>query len=152
GECLLPTMTLMKSSGAPLFAEEKRQAAFRLTPNFIEEYGVSAIGVLSTLRQCDFAARADSVGQLKPWIEAQVVDEGDRPLAAGAVGRLRVRGPGLGSPISIAGEASPDFSDGWLYPGEIVAIDEFDYLYIKGRTSDVIMRGGAKIYPAEIEA
>ena len=42
-------------------------------------------------------------------------------------------------------------SDGWLYTGDIVRIDEKGYLHIVGRAKDIILRGGQNIYPSEIE-
>ena len=45
-----------------------------------------------------------------------------------------------------------DFRGGWYYPGELLSIDPSGYLFIQGRTSDVIFRGGKKIFPGEVEA
>ncbi len=149
-EPLLPGLTAMFCSGAPLHAEEKRQAARALTPNFHERYGTAETLAISVLRPEDFADRADSVGQPHSLTEIEIVDENDRPLPSGAVGRLRIRGPGLGSPLpGQAGETN--FRNGWYYPGEIARLDEAGYIFLQGRTSDVIMRNGAKIYPAEVE-
>ena len=61
---------------------------------------------------------------------------------------FRSRGLAVGTPLT----DSDEFRGGWYYPGEVAALDARDYLYIEGRASDVIMRGGAKIYPSEIEA
>ncbi len=111
------------------------------------------IGGIATLSPGDLAARPDSVGQVNPLVEVQIVDSHDRPVEAGAPGRLRLRGPALGTPLAApGGGATEEFHDGWYYPGEIAARDGHDFLFIHGRASDVIMRGGAKIHPAEIEA
>jgi len=45
-----------------------------------------------------------------------------------------------------------DFRDGWCYPGELAAVDERGYIFLRGRASEVIFRGGAKIFPSEVEA
>jgi acyl-coenzyme A synthetase/AMP-(fatty) acid ligase len=148
-EPLLPGVRLLFSTGAPLYAEEKRQAARKLTPNFHERYGTAETLAISVLRPEDFADRADSVGQPHSLAEIEIVDENDRPLSSEAVGRLRYRGPGLGSPLGQAAEAN--FRNGWYYPGEIARLDQAGYIFLHGRTSDVIVRNGAKIYPAEVE-
>jgi long-chain acyl-CoA synthetase len=149
-EPLLPGLATLFSTGAPLHAEEKRLAARKLTPNFRERYGTAETLPLSALRSEDFADRADSVGQPHSLAEIEIVDESDQPLPSGAVGRLRVRGPGVATPLP--GQiAENNFRKGWYYPGEIARLDEAGYIFLQGRTSDVIMRNGAKIYPAEVE-
>jgi acyl-coenzyme A synthetase/AMP-(fatty) acid ligase len=105
---------------------------------------------ISVLRPDDFAERVDSVGQPHSLVEIEIVDENDQPLPSGAVGRLRVRGPGLASPLP-GPSAETNFRDGWYYPGEIARLDTAGYIFLHGRTSDVIVRNGAKIYPAEVE-
>ena len=82
------------------------------------------------------------------FVSGRLLDEGGRPVPPGTTGRLRVRGLAVGTPLT----DSDEFRGGWYYPGEVAALDARDYLYIEGRASDVIMRGGAKIYPSEIEA
>jgi acyl-coenzyme A synthetase/AMP-(fatty) acid ligase len=149
-EPLLPGLTALFCTGAPLHAEEKRQAARRLTPNFCERYGTAETLAISVLRPDDFAERVDSVGQPHSLVEIEIVDENDQPLPSGAVGRLRVRGPGLASPLP-GPSAETNFRDGWYYPGEIARLDTAGYIFLHGRTSDVIVRNGAKIYPAEVE-
>jgi long-chain acyl-CoA synthetase len=148
-EPLLPGLTNLFCTGAVLHAEEKRRAARTLTPNFHERYGTAETLAISILRPEDFADRAESVGQPHSLVEIEIVDENDRPLPSGTAGRLRIRGPGLGSPLP--GQAETNFRGGWYYPGEIALRDEDGYIFLQGRTSDVIMRSGAKIYPAEVE-
>jgi acyl-coenzyme A synthetase/AMP-(fatty) acid ligase len=149
GEPLLPGMALF-CTGAPLFAEEKREAARRITANFHERYGTAETLAIAVLRPADIAERAESVGKPHSLIEVEVADDSGRPLPAGAIGRLRYRGPGIASPWP-GEETSPSFDDGWFYPGDIASLDASGYLYLRGRTTEVIVRSGAKIYPAEIE-
>jgi len=44
------------------------------------------------------------------------------------------------------------YRDGWFYPGDLGRFDENGFLFLAGRSNDVIIRGGANIYPAEVEA
>jgi len=147
---LMLELELLICAGAPLFAEEKRQVLRKVTPNFHEVYGASAFGPISVLRPKDVLICAESAGRPFPLAEIEIVDEDDKPLIASAIGRLRCRGPALAS--SIAGENADDFRNGWHYPGEIAAFDERGYLHLQGRTSEVIFRGGAKVFPTEVEA
>lgn len=141
------------SAGAPLYAEEKRAALCDLSPNFGEMYGTAETNAISLLRSQDVESHARSVGQPHSLIEVEAVDDRDRSLPAGESGLLRCRGPSLGSPLAVAGSApNSGFRDGWYYPGEIAALDERGYIHLAGRATELIMRGGAKIHPAEVEA
>jgi acyl-coenzyme A synthetase/AMP-(fatty) acid ligase len=152
--CALPAGMRLATAAAPLFAEEKREAASRLTADFYDSYSSSAMGGISQLWPRDLETRPESVGQPYPLVEAQVVDEHDRPLPPNVVGRLRVRGPTVGTPLILPGTAAPrseEIRGGWYYPGETAVIDDQSYVFIKGRSSELIIRGGAKIHPVEIE-
>lgn len=148
---LLPGLDVLLTAGAPLFPDEKREIFRKLTPNFHEIYGATAIGPMSLLRPQDMLERPESVGRPFPLVDIEVVDDNDRPVAAGETGRLRCRGPALTSPVQ-GHAAAGDFRDGWHYPGELAALDKSGYLHLHGRTSEVVFRGGAKIFPTEIEA
>lgn len=150
-EPLFPNLAALFCTGAPLHADEKRRALRRLTPQFHERYGTAETLAISVLRPHDFADRPDSVGQPHSLAEVAVVDESDRVLPCGATGMLRIRGPGMASPLPGQG-GQTQFRDGWYYPGEVACLDAAGYIFLKGRTSDVIIRSGAKIHPAEIEA
>jgi len=53
----------------------------------------------------------------------------------------------------VAGSApNVGFRDGWYYTGEIASLDELGFIHLAGRATELIMRGGAKIHPAEVEA
>jgi acyl-coenzyme A synthetase/AMP-(fatty) acid ligase len=151
---LFPDIEVLICGGAPLFPDEKRDALHKLTPNFHEMYGAAAIGPMSALRPQDLIERPTSVGRPFLLVDVEVVDDDERPLGPDLPGRLRCRGLGLTSPLAGVGEAATasDFRDGWHYPGEVAAIDELGYIHLQGRSSEVIFRGGAKIFPAEVEA
>jgi acyl-coenzyme A synthetase/AMP-(fatty) acid ligase len=151
-QLLFPDIDMLASVGAPLFADEKREAWRKLTPRFHEMYGAAAIGPMAALRPEDIAERPTSVGRPFSFVDVEVVDDDDRPVGADTAGRLRCRGPGLTSPIAGLGGSREDFRDGWHYPGELAMLDSLGYIHLQGRTSEVIFRGGAKVFPAEVEA
>ena len=150
-EPVLPQLSKLFCTGAPLHAEEKRAAVRKLSPNFYERYGTAETLAISVLKPNDFIDRADSVGQPHSFAEIEIVSEDDQPVESGIVGRLRFRGPGLGTPLKAQQGEEKSFRNGWFYPGEIARLDEAGYIFLQGRSSDVIMRSGAKIYPAEVE-
>jgi acyl-coenzyme A synthetase/AMP-(fatty) acid ligase len=150
GRLLLPDLDVLAIVGAPLFAEEKRETSRLLTRGLHDFYGTAPTGPVAVLRPEDMAERAASVGRPPPVIDVEVVDDAGRTLGPHAPGRLRCRGPGIASPVG-AGHGPDDFRDGWYYPGEIAAMDERGYIFLQGRTSEVIFRGGAKVFPVEVE-
>jgi acyl-coenzyme A synthetase/AMP-(fatty) acid ligase len=149
-EPLLPGLTVLFCTGAPLHADEKRTAVMALTPGFCERYGTAETLAISVLKPGDFSERISSVGQSHSLIEIDIADDSGRSLRVGEAGKLRMRGPGVATPLAgLTNENS--FRDGWYYPGEIARLDDAGYIFLEGRTSEIIIRKGAKIYPAEVE-
>ncbi|MFC0530477.1 class I adenylate-forming enzyme family protein [Phytohabitans kaempferiae] len=86
--------------------------------------------------------RLGSVGRVLPGVEVRVVDLDGQPLSTGAPGLVEVRGAQV-SPGGAVG--------GWLRTGDTGWIDADGYLFLGGRTDDVIIKGGENIAPGEIE-
>lgn len=146
------SLRLLLSSGSALHAEERRHLR-ALCPGFVEYYSSTEGGGVSYLTSEDPEQFSDSVGRPVFGVEVQCVDEAHQPLPAGTVGRIRYRGPAVADGFWNDPEASREsFRDGWWYPGDLGLLDASGYLYLKGRSKDMIIRGGINIYPAEIEA
>jgi acyl-CoA synthetase (AMP-forming)/AMP-acid ligase II len=73
------------------------------------------------------------------------------PCPAGTVGRVQIRGGGVIRQYAANGRAGAFDADGWLDTGDLGHLDSDGYLFLAGRSDDVINRGGEKIYPREIE-
>ena len=83
--------------------------------------------------------RRTSVGKLLPGTQVRVVQpDTGADVAPGDVGELYVL-------------SSQNVVDGWLRTGDLVRIDEDDYVYPAGRLADTINRGGEKFGPIEVE-
>jgi len=113
-----------------------------------QTYGLTeAGGVVSTGVGADIESHPGCSGRLAPVVEARVVDPDE-----GGTGELLVRSPaamdgywGLpGDPILTA--------DGWIRTGDIGRVDEDRYLYITGRSKEIIIRGGENVSAAAVEA
>lgn len=149
----LRTLRLLVSSGSALHPEERRAIRTRICPGFIEYYSSTEGGGVSFLTAEDPDRFGESVGRPVFAVDVQCVDEDHDPLPAGEVGRVRYRGPAVADGFWNDAEASREaFRDGWFYPGDLGMLDEHGYLYLKGRSKDMIIRGGINIYPAEVEA
>lgn len=94
----------------------------------------------------------DTDGYPWPGMEIRVVSADGSGLAAGATGRLQVRGPLLFVGYAERLEMTRASFDGdWFDTGDLATIDEGGYLAIAGRTKDVIIRGGENIPVAYVE-
>ena len=73
------------------------------------------------------------------------------PCPALTVGRVQIRGRGVIREYAEGGPAGAIDPGGWLDTGDLGHLDQDGYLFLAGRSDDVINRGGEKIYPREIE-
>ena len=94
--------------------------------------------------------RPGSVGRPVPGYEAAVVDEELRPLGAGAVGRLAVRGP-TGCRYLDDPRQSNYVVGGWNLTGDAFRVDEDGYFWFAARNDDLIISSGYNISPLEVE-
>jgi acyl-CoA synthetase (AMP-forming)/AMP-acid ligase II len=156
GECsspAFPNLDTIFCFGAPMSAAEKVRARRTLCGNFVQVYGATICGRISALSGADLEAHPDSLGRVLPHVVMQMVDENDKPLPPGEAGVIRLRSPGMADGIYGKSVASTGdgFKDGWAYPGDIGAFDTEGLLHLLGRTSDLIIRGGANVHPSEVE-
>jgi len=146
-------LNLLLSSGAPLTPFERRAIRDRLCANFFEYYASTEGGGISLLCPADIDRHEDSVGRPVFGVDVAVFDDEGRPLGPGEVGRLAYRGPGVALSFHEDPEASAEaFQDGWYFPGDLGAVNEAGFVFLKGRKKDMIIRGGVNIYPVEVES
>jgi long-chain acyl-CoA synthetase len=100
----------------------------------------------------DRAGRPDSAGRALPDCAFRVVDDELNELPAGEVGEILLTSParmtGYYKNPSATTEA---LVDGWVRSGDLGRVDEDGFLYIVGRKKDLIIRGGANVYPVDVE-
>jgi len=99
-------------------------------------------------------AKQGSVGLPHFFTEVRVVNDDDHPVPAGTVGEIHVTGPNVFAGYLGLDDAtrSAKTEDGWFRSGDLGYLDADGYLYICGRSKDMIISGGENIYPAEVEA
>lgn len=139
--------------GAPMTPAEKARARRSLCEGFVQVYGSTICGRISTLSGPDLEAHGDSLGHVLPHVVMQMVDDNDEIVPRGEPGTIRLRSPGMAR--GFYGGHTPgsgdSFKGGWAYPGDIGAFDQDGFLHLLGRTSDLIIRGGANVHPSEVE-
>ena len=138
----------MVSGGAPLPQDIleifKTQKGIRIW----EGYGLTEAGPNNFLAN----GKLGTVGQPMPHVDVKVVDINGEEVPVGEEGEILLRGPHLCAGYWNKPEASAKaFVDDWFKTGDFGRVDSDGHFSIVGRLKDMIISGGANIYPAEIE-
>lgn len=129
---------------------------------FIEWLGAEVIWELyggtegqgsTTIQGTEWLTHKGSVGRPVETCEMKVVDENGVTLPPGEVGEVFIRPlAGAGTTYRYIGAEAKSIEGGWESLGDMGWMDAEGYLYLTDRLSDMILVGGANIYPAEVEA
>jgi fatty-acyl-CoA synthase len=125
-------------------------------PEITIGYGLTEASPLitqTTMRDPE-TSRLATVGRVLPHTEVKIVDVRTKEIVdRGLEGELCVRGYGVmgGYYKDEAATRAIIDEDGWLHTGDVATMDEDGYFRIVGRIKDVIIRGGEKIHPREVE-
>ena len=96
--------------------------------------------------------RLASAGTAQLVVEVMVADENDRPLPPGETGEVLARGASVMRGYWRNPEATAaTLRGGWLHTGDVGSIDQDGFLTLRDRSKDLIISGGANIYPREVE-
>ncbi|MEP6657995.1 MAG: AMP-binding protein [Betaproteobacteria bacterium] len=152
--CVAPALRFLYAGGSPLDPELKAEVerVFGLTLH--NGYGLTESSPTVTQTRID-APRTDcSVGMVLPGVAVRVVDAGGGDVREGGAGEVLVRGPNvmLGYYRDAALTAQAIDGEGWLRTGDIARRESDGALFIVGRKSELIIRSGFNVYPAEVEA
>jgi fatty-acyl-CoA synthase len=121
---------------------------------FNQVYGMTETGPTAIASSItDGLRKSTSAGKAVPYMEARLVDDAGRDVAAGARGEIWLRGPALLKEYWRNPEATADSfdADGWFKTGDVAHRDEEGFFYVDDRKKDMIISGGENIYPAELE-
>jgi len=125
-----------------------------LGPDVIWElYGGTEGQGSTTIQGTDWLKHKGSVGRPVETCEMKVVGEDGETLPPGKVGEVFIRPlAGAGTTYRYIGAEAKAIEGGWESLGDMGWMDAEGYLYLTDRLSDMILVGGANIYPAEVEA
>ena len=117
-------------------------------------YGLTETsGVITAVSNAFFSARPTSAGLVMPTFEYKVLDADGNEVPTGERGELCVKGPAVVKGYINRPEATAEaIRDGWFRTGDIVYIDEDEFVHIVDRVKDMVLRGGENVYCAEVEA
>ena len=154
-EADLSSLRFCTSGGAPLPVPLVQKYAKEKGVRFKQGFGMTEFGPgIFALAAEDAIRKAGSIGRPNFYVGARVVDDENRPLGAGEIGELVLKGPSQSSGYFNNEEATAQAVDeeGWFHTGDLAVYDEDWYFTIKDRKKDMFISGGENVYPAEIEA
>jgi bile acid-coenzyme A ligase len=118
-----------------------------------ELYGGTEAQGATIISGVEWLAHRGSVGKIGEGSRLRIIGEDGNDVAPGETGEIYfLPDDGPGVTYHYLGAEPKRRPDGWESLGDIGRLDADGYLYLGDRLADMILRGGANIYPAEVEA
>ena len=141
--------------GAPMYVADSLRAIDLFGPRLYQLYGQGESPMTITGLPQLFHERREkleSCGTPRTGVEVKIFDAGDRALQTGEVGEIVTRSDCVMAGYWKNPEATAKtLRGGWLHTGDLGSLDAEGFLTIRDRSKDMIISGGANIYPREIE-
>lgn len=149
----LTSLEMVLHLGAPCPPDLKRAWLSWLGPDrVLELYAGTEAQAVTVIDGPTWLQRPGSVGRPALGSQVRILDEAGQPMPVGSVGEVYMMPEGgPGSTYRYRG-AEPRSVQGWESLGDLGRLDEDGYLYLADRRADLILSGGANVYPAEVEA
>ena len=144
-------------SGASPLPPQVQKQFMDITGGFLAEgYGLTEASPVTHCTPVDksmLTVKVGSIGLPLPDTQARIIDlETGKPLDAGKVGELAVRGPQVMKGYwNKPQETALVMHEGWLLTGDMARMDSDGYFYITDRKKDLIKYKDYSVYPREIE-
>ena len=142
------------SGGAPLPLEVKHKFEAVTGCTLVEGYGLSESSPVAACNPLNGVNKAGSVGLPVPGtiVEIVSIDDPAQPVPQGERGEVVLRGPQIMAGYWRKPEATASvLRDGRLRTGDVGYLDADGYLFLVDRIKDIIIAGGYKIYPRNVE-
>jgi acyl-coenzyme A synthetase/AMP-(fatty) acid ligase len=147
----LPKLRFITSSSAPLLLEEWKRFEQRFGIPIAQGCGASEVSWIAAIPGEE--RRLGTVGKPFPYHDLAIVDGDGRRLPAGELGYVEVGGL-PDHPFRYLGEDGEvkTHSRTRIRTGDLGCLDADGFLTLTGREKELIIRGGAKISPVEIDS
>ncbi len=148
----LSSLKRLVTCGSPLPLSVKKRVLEAISDQLYDYYGSTESNSMSVLKPRDQLRKPNSVGQAFTNVDLMIAGPDGIPLPAGETGEIWCANPSrmtcyLNSPQ----ETEAAFTGLWFHTGDLGYLDSEGYLYIVGRSKELIVSGGVNVYPAEIE-
>lgn len=149
----LSSLEVVLHLGASCPPQLKREWIDWLGPDRIHELYAGTEGQAMTwITGTQWLEHPGSVGRPVGGAVMRAFDPAFAPLPPGEVGEIFMRAPDGTAPTYTYVGALARAHDGWESLGDLGWVDEDGFVYILDRRADMIVSGGANVYPAEVEA
>lgn len=147
--------------GGPMYLSDILDAVDIMGDRFVQIYGQGespmCITVLARSNITDrihprWRERLQSVGIAQTDVTLKIADSDGNELPINETGEILVKGPSVMKGYWNNPQATAStLRDGWLWTGDMGALDEDGFLTLKDRSKDLIISGGSNVYPREVE-
>jgi long-chain acyl-CoA synthetase len=140
------------SGSAPLPEAVLRRFEELTGAKLIEGFGLTEASPVTHCNPVHGDRVVNSIGLPLPNTDCRIISEDGRDVSLGEAGELLLRGPQIMRAYwNQANETAAVLRDGWLHTGDLATMDERGYFRIVGRKKEMIVAGGYKIYPDEVD-
>ena len=147
----LSSMRLFVSGSAPLSKDLFNKLRKELKSEILERAGMSE-SMMNFSNPYHGDRVPGSVGPCLPGVKVKITDKEWNEVPVNKEGEILIKGPNVFHGYWNKPDYNKQvFKDGWYVTGDVGKVDERGYVYLIGRSKDVIISGGINIYPREIE-
>jgi len=150
----LSSLKLLTHTGAKCPVDVKRRMIDWFGPIFVDAYGATEVGTTCSIQSEDWLRFPGSVGKPIPPFSALIVDDDGNELPPNTEGRLYfvdATGRGIVYPNDPEKSRAAHLRPGVFTLGEVGYVNDEGFVFITDRFSDMVVSGGANLYPAEAE-
>ena len=152
GDYDLSSLKYCLSGGSHLSEELLRRFEERFNTYVLEGYGLTETCAAAAFNNFKRERKPGSIGYPLEGVEMKVVDDADQDISIGEIGEIVIKGPSLMKGYRNRPQASSEvMRNGWFHTGDIGRMDMDGYFYLVDRKTDLILKGGFKVFPQEIE-
>jgi long-chain acyl-CoA synthetase len=151
----LAPLRYVRSITAPLSPLSARRFSDKFGVSVLNGYGQAEIGEVIGWTAADAREHPEKIGAVgrpHPGVAIKVIDGDGAVIGDDGVGELLVKPPSMASGYA-DGEGLDDRIDegGYLRTGDYARVDDDGFVWLEGRVSDLINRGGNKVFPGQVE-
>jgi acyl-coenzyme A synthetase/AMP-(fatty) acid ligase len=148
----LPAVRAFEANSAVVSEALVREFRELFTPNLHVVYSTNESLLISRATPAMLTSEPGCVGLPTHAVQFEIVDDAGNLLKPNEVGHVRVRSPGtVCGYVNNQAATARSFRNRWFYPGDLASRSPSGAIFLHGRSDDMMIFDGIKIYPAEIE-